>query len=711
MKSDAAHRLAWPASRLGEAMEAIARKSGLSPHHVDTPNPPGSIFTGADQALGQWVETAATLFGFEAEPVETLYAEAERFIRDAGPALIRLPGAGEPSFLALLESQGRHVRVLAPDLSIRKLRPETLSHALTSALEAPLTESVARLLAKAGVARRRLARARAAMLRERLGQQRISGGWLLRLRPGASFWQQVRQAGLPRHLYRLIGLYTLQYVLGLLAWWILGRAALGDRLDKGWLVAWALLLLTAVPFRLMSTWSQGVFAIGAGSLLKQRLLYGALRLEPEEIRHEGAGQMLGRVIESSAVESLALSGGFLGLVAIIELVMAAVILAFGAGGMIHVLMLACWVMLAAFIGRWVLRSRRLWTDTRLAMTNDLIERMVGHRTRLAQESRATWHESEDQQTERYLEKSLAMDHAAIFQAGVARGWLLLAVAGLIPAFVSGSGSPVSLAISLGGILLALRALMKLIASMTSLLSAVIAWQQVTPLFKAAARSEEAASRSPLSGFAMGSADGQHTVMEAHDIVFRYRERGEPVLKGCNLEIRAGDRLLLRGSSGGGKSTFASLMTGLRTPESGLMLLGGLDYRTLGSAGWRQRVVCAPQFHENHVLTGTFAFNLLMGRGWPPTAKDFDEAEAICRELGLGNLLNRMPAGLLQMVGETGWQLSHGERSRLYMARAILQNADMVILDESFAALDPENLRQCLECVRQRANTLLVIAHP
>src|SRR5437763_105157 len=96
-----------------------------------------------------------------------------------------------------------------------------------------------------------------------------------------------------------------------------------------------------------------------------------------------------------------------------------------------------------------------------------------------------------------------------------------------------------------------------------------------------------------------------------------------------------------------------------------------------------------------------SINLLMGRGWPPTAKDFDEAEAICRELGLGNLLNRMPAGLLQMVGETGWQLSHGERSRLYMARAILQNADLVILDESFAALDPENLRQCLECAPAR----------
>jgi ABC-type multidrug transport system fused ATPase/permease subunit len=71
----------------------------------------------------------------------------------------------------------------------------------------------------------------------------------------------------------------------------------------------------------------------------------------------------------------------------------------------------------------------------------------------------------------------------------------------------------------------------------------------------------------------------------------------------------------------------------------------------------------------------------------------------------------MPAGMLQLVGETGWQLSHGERSRLYIARALLQNAALVVLDESFAALDPETLGQALRCVLDRASTVLVIAHP
>jgi ATP-binding cassette subfamily B protein len=71
----------------------------------------------------------------------------------------------------------------------------------------------------------------------------------------------------------------------------------------------------------------------------------------------------------------------------------------------------------------------------------------------------------------------------------------------------------------------------------------------------------------------------------------------------------------------------------------------------------------------------------------------------------------MPSGYQQMLGENGWQLSHGERSRLFIARTLLQDADLVILDESFAALDPENLQRAMNSVLERAPTLLVIAHP
>ena len=69
-----------------------------------------------------------------------------------------------------------------------------------------------------------------------------------------------------------------------------------------------------------------------------------------------------------------------------------------------------------------------------------------------------------------------------------------------------------------------------------------------------------------------------------------------------------------------------------------------------------------------------------------------------RELDLGPLLARMPSGLEQLVGESGWQLSHGERSRLFIARSLLQPLEARVLDESFAALDPETLEKALACV-------------
>jgi ATP-binding cassette subfamily B protein len=101
----------------------------------------------------------------------------------------------------------------------------------------------------------------------------------------------------------------------------------------------------------------------------------------------------------------------------------------------------------------------------------------------------------------------------------------------------------------------------------------------------------------------------------------------------------------------------------------------------------------------------------MGRSWPASEEDLEEAKALCVDLGLGELLERMPSGMNQMVGETGWQLSHGEKSRIFLARALLQKAQLTILDESFAALDPQTLATCLNTAFRRANTLMVVAHP
>ena len=630
-------KLSWPISRLGEALEALARTGGLAPRSVEVSVSPGSLAWDSREALGRWIEATAGGLGLEAERVEVPYAEVEWLVRSAGPALLRLPDGDEPHFLALLGGRWRVVSILGPDRTVHRLQPEVICAALCQGLEQRLAARVDQVLSAANVPKRRQARARAAILRERLSPVRIDGGWLLRLPPGASIWRQMRQARLPRHFLRLIGAHTVEYLLLLLSWWVVGRGALAGDLDHGWLLAWALLLLTIVPFEWLAMWSQGVLAIGVGGLLKQRLLYGALRLEPEEMRHQGAGQLLGRVIESQAVESLALSGGFLALGAGIELVMAAVVLGLGAGGAPHVLLFLGWVVLALCLNWRYGRYYQHWTAARLGLTQELVERMVGHRTRLAQEPRERWHDGEDQALERYFVLSRQTDGAGMVQALAPAGWVILGLLGLTPTLVSGASMPGALAVSLGGVLLASRALAQLVTGLSHLMGAAIAWQQVTLFFHAAARPEMSAP--PAFALALnpraGESENGQPVLDARDLIFRHHGRVEPVLRACSLRICAGDRILLEGPSGGGKSTLASLLAGLRAPQSGLLLLQGLDWQTLGAEGWRRRVAGAPQFHENYVFTGTFAFNLLMGRRWPAQPEDLQQAEALCRELGLG----------------------------------------------------------------------------
>jgi hypothetical protein len=109
-----------------------------------------------------------------------------------------------------------------------------------------------------------------------------------------------------------------------------------------------------------------------------------------------------------------------------------------------------------------------------------------------------------------------------------------------------------------------------------------------------------------------------------------------------------------------------------------------------------RVLTVPPADHNHLIAGSLALNLLLGRDWPPGPDDLHDADRICRSLGLGDVIDRMPAGLGQFVGETGWQLSAGERELVFLARALLQGADVIILDGALDALDPQTRATALE---------------
>lgn len=698
--------LAWPVEQAREALEALARASGLPVRAIDQSSPvPRSA--GLDD-LSHWLELVGANAELEIEPIQAGYSDVSRMIKSSAPSMLRLERGGETRLLVLLSGTRRRVVALTPDLSRRRVSIAAIRSVLCSPIENPLAAQTDQLLNEAQVAPSRRARVAAALIREQLSGMTVSGCWIVRLPPGSSVRAQLSQARIVSKLVALGGAHLVAYTLWIGSWWILGRAALEGRLDRGWLQAWGLLLVTLVPFELMMSWLQGRISIDVGALLKRRLLYGALRLEPEEIRREGAGQLLGRVIESQAIEALTLSGGFLALAAALELAVAAAVLA-AAVPALAVLLAACVAGGAALAWRFF-RRRKDWTVSRLGMTHDLVEQMVGHRTRNAQQAKDALHNEEDSTLERYVEASSKMDRATVWLTAMApRGWLLLALLALSPTFITGA-SVATLAVAVGGILLAFRAFKRLASGISHLAGAAIAWTQAAPVFFAAARVQALG----VPAFASSSAhakSGGPPLLDGHDLSFRYRHRSEPVLRDCSLKVRRGDRLLLQGPSGGGKSTLASLLTGLRQPDSGLLLLDGIDRQTLGANAWRRRVVAVPQFHENHIFVGTLAFNLLMGTEWPPKQEDLDRADTICRALGLGDLLDRMPSGLMQQVGETGWQLSHGERSRVCVARALLQGGDFLLFDESFGQLDPESLQGTLKFVLERAPTVMVIAHP
>ncbi len=691
--------LSWPVEEMAEGLSLLARRAGLGPRSAQIPSLGKSA---RDDTITHWMASSAAWMGLEAQPVESTYLELPGFLLRSGPAVVRLPDPDANRFLLVLKGTGKDVSILGNDRTIHSIPLARLEAALAPHDADRVGDAVDELLDSVGLAGldgARRQRARDVMVRERLGQTVVGTSWILRLPASARTKSLVRHTRLPQYVLAFCGAHTVQYLLWIASWWVIGRGAIEGRVDSGWLAAWVLLLLTMIPFRLLATWFEELFSIRAGALLKQRLLQGALRLNPDEVRHEGAGHHLGRVLESEAVEDLALTGGFLALVAGIELVIATGVLATGAGSGYHVVLLVAWLGVASVAGHDFFRRRRRWTQLRLSMSHELVEKMVGHRTRLAQQNPQQWHDGEDEELARYLGVSRAMDRATVRLSALPRGWLFVGVVGLAPSVIGSQASAGLLAVGLGGMLLAYRALDKLVDGFSDLADAVIAWEQVSPLFYSARRRE--APGDPALAI---PPDTEHssTLLEAEAIDFRYPDRASPTIRETSLRISVGDRAVVASPSGGGKSTLVSLLNGLRTADSGSLLLYGLDPQQLGAERWTRRVAAAPQFNENHVFTETLAFNLLMGRGWPPHPGDLEAAQELCQELGLGELIERMPGGLFQMVGEMGWQLSHGEKSRLYIARALLQGADVVILDESFAALDPENSRRSLACALDHA---------
>jgi ATP-binding cassette subfamily B protein len=194
-------------------------------------------------------------------------------------------------------------------------------------------------------------------------------------------------------------------------------------------------------------------------------------------------------------------------------------------------------------------------------------------------------------------------------------------------------------------------------------------------------------------------------VEFDDVTFAF-DRGMPVLDHVSLRAAPGEVLAVVGPSGGGKSTFADLLLRLFDPDQGAVRLDGHDLRTLRLADVRRHIALVEQ--APFLFHATIAENLRYAR---PEATD-EAIRAAADAAGLGELMARLPEGYATVVGERGTALSAGERQRLAIARALLADPAVLVLDEPTAALDPETERQVLAGYEalMRGRTTIVISH-
>ncbi len=194
-------------------------------------------------------------------------------------------------------------------------------------------------------------------------------------------------------------------------------------------------------------------------------------------------------------------------------------------------------------------------------------------------------------------------------------------------------------------------------------------------------------------------------IEFRDVDFRYTAK-EQVLRGFNLVIAAGETVALVGHTGAGKSSLGKLVARFYEFQGGRLLIDGEDIRTFDLRSYRRQLGVVPQ--TPFLFAGTVRDNIRYGR---PEATD-EQVLVVAEQIGWGDWLRALPAGLDTEVGEEGRGLSMGQRQLVALARVMLQSPAIVILDEATASVDPLAEAQIQDslAVVLRDRTAIIIAH-
>ncbi|MFT3983941.1 MAG: ABC transporter ATP-binding protein [Lachnospiraceae bacterium] len=215
--------------------------------------------------------------------------------------------------------------------------------------------------------------------------------------------------------------------------------------------------------------------------------------------------------------------------------------------------------------------------------------------------------------------------------------------------------------------------------------------------------EQMMSEEPLKQAAK-SFIGEHHGVTFENVHFTYKE--SEVLHGITLEIPEGSLLALVGESGSGKSTLAKLLVHFYDVTGGAVKIGGQDVRDMSLEALNDQISYVSQ--EQFLFNMSLLENIRLGR---PNATDA-EVLAAAEKAQCSEFLNRLERGIHTLAGDGGKQLSGGERQRISLARAILKNAPIVVLDEATAFMDPENEEKMNAAIVEviQGKTVIVIAH-
>jgi subfamily B ATP-binding cassette protein HlyB/CyaB len=199
---------------------------------------------------------------------------------------------------------------------------------------------------------------------------------------------------------------------------------------------------------------------------------------------------------------------------------------------------------------------------------------------------------------------------------------------------------------------------------------------------------------------------RHGALECADVGFQYSAHARPVLQNITLNIPPGKFVGIAGASGSGKSTLGSLLQGLLAPQYGKVKLSDTDLQHLDPAQLRTKIGRVLQ--EPVFFTGTIAENL---RAQQPEAS-VDALVAAATTANIHAFIANLPAGYDTVIGQGGLGLSGGQRQRLALARALLNNPEILILDEPTSALDLESERALQATFKDLRNdrTLIIITH-